>query len=80
MTQQRPQKINLVNMAIVAAIIVVVAIGVWTVVDSSPWQPTVLENYFLDIDGDGDLDYVIRAEVMLNCANKLCEPPKEAKE
>jgi hypothetical protein len=35
---------------------------------------THLENFFVDIDGDGDQDFVERADVLLNCAGKLCQP------
>lgn len=40
---------------------------------------TVLREYFTDIDGDGDLDYVKEATVVLNCSGKACvvEPPTE---
>lgn len=33
---------------------------------------TYYSNQFLDIDGDGDIDYLIYGEVLLNCNGVLC--------
>jgi hypothetical protein len=37
-------------------------------------EPIYLENMFIDIDSDGDQDFVQDMHVLLNCAGQLCEP------
>ena len=33
-----------------------------------------VENIFIDIDNDGDQDFIERADVLFNCAGQLCLP------
>jgi len=37
-------------------------------------EQLTLKEYFIDINGDGDIDYVKKATVILNCGNKACQP------
>jgi hypothetical protein len=37
-------------------------------------QPIHIEDTFMDIDSDGDMDFVDQADVLLNCGGQLCSP------
>ncbi len=37
-------------------------------------QPIHIEDTFMDIDSDGDMDFVEQADVLLNCGGQLCSP------
>lgn len=39
-----------------------------------PPQPIHIEDTFMDIDSDGDMDFVQQADVLLNCGGQLCSP------
>jgi len=38
---------------------------------------TFVEEIFIDIDGDGDLDFIQQAWVKINCGGQACEPADE---
>lgn len=44
--------------------------------DPTDQNKMTLTTYFIDIDGDGDLDYVQSATVILNCGGPSCVPEK----
>lgn len=45
----------------------------WVNKDPGP-QPIHIEDTFMDIDSDGDMDFVQQADVLLNCGGQLCSP------
>lgn len=63
---------TIIIIVVIAAIIVATLAAQIIPAGSNAVGETVLREYFLDIDGDGDLDYVKEARVVLNCSGQAC--------
>jgi len=75
MRNQAYQAITIV--LILAIVIVVLAIGANSYINkyANPLgsiKTTVIENKFIDLDLDGDADYIIKGEVIFNCDDGKC--------
>jgi hypothetical protein len=64
--------IRMVLLSVVVVLTMLVVYYNYVRQDPGPGPTTYLYNKFLDVDGDGDLDYLNYGEAVINCAGSGC--------
>lgn len=63
---------NFYKWASVVLLVIVIAIGCYAALESKPQENMVtISDVFVDVDADGDSDYVVNAQVLINYRSVL---------